>query len=65
MPRRQTALYLHEEIMLLPLRDGDGAVEFGSRYNYARGGAILAELFLAGRISVPPSPPEFLPKMLA
>ncbi len=52
MSRRQTQLYLHEEIMLLALRDEEGTVEFGSMYGYALGGAILAELLLAGRISV-------------
>ena len=52
MPRAKTPLYLHEEIMLLALRDEEGTVEFGSMYGYALGGAILAELLLAGRISV-------------
>ena len=52
MPQRQTPLYLHEEIMLLALRDEEGTVDFGSMYGYALGGAILAELLLAGRISV-------------
>jgi hypothetical protein len=52
MPHPQAALYLHEEIMLLALRDEKGTVEFGSMYAYALGGAILAELLLAGRISV-------------
>lgn len=52
MPSNQSPLFLHEEIMLLALRDQKGTVEFGSLYNYALGGAILAELLLAGRISV-------------
>ncbi len=52
MPRRQSLLGLHEEIMLLALRDEEGTVEFGSMYGYALGGALLAELLLAGRISV-------------
>lgn len=52
MARRQIRLYLHEEIMLLALRDERGTVEFGSNYVYAMCGAILAELLLAGRISV-------------
>lgn len=52
MPRRQTPLCFHEEIMLLALRDEKGTVEFGSMYGYALGGAILAELLLADRISV-------------
>ena len=52
MPPNQSPLFLHEEIMLLALRDEKGTVEFGSMYNYALAGAILAELLLAGRISV-------------
>ncbi len=52
MPRAKTTLYLHEEIMLLALRDEEGTIEFGSMSGYALGGAILAELLLAGRISV-------------
>lgn len=52
MSCRQTQLYLHDEILLLALRDEEGTVEFGSMYGYALGGAILAELLLAGRISV-------------
>ncbi len=52
MPGAKTPLYLHEEIMLLALRDEAGTVEFGSMHGYALGGAILAELLLAGRITV-------------
>ena len=52
MPPNQSPLFLHEEIMLLALRDEKGTFEFGSMYNYALAGAILAELLLAGRISV-------------
>ncbi|MFQ5627741.1 MAG: GPP34 family phosphoprotein [bacterium] len=48
----QTTLFLHEEIMLLALRDREGTVEFGSMYQYAIGGAILAELLLTKRIAV-------------
>lgn len=51
MSRRQKPLHLHEEIMLLALRDEEGTVEFGSMYGYALSGAILAELLLAGRIA--------------
>jgi hypothetical protein len=42
MPRHQTPLYLHEEIMLLALRDEAGTVEFGSNYVYTICAAILA-----------------------
>lgn len=49
---RPIQLYLHEEIMLLALRDEAGTVAYGSMYSYALGGALLAELLLAGRIAV-------------
>ncbi len=52
MTRHQSPLFLHEEIMLLALRDEKGTVECGSRYNFAMGGAILADLLLAERISI-------------
>ncbi len=52
MPSRAPTLYLHEEIMLLALRDEKGTVEFGSQYAYSLGGAILAELLQSGRIAV-------------
>ena len=55
MPRSQSSLYLHEEIMLLALRDEQGTVEYGSNYVYAMCGGILAELLLGGRISVEPT----------
>jgi len=45
-------LYLHEEIMLLALRDREGTIEFGSMYQFAIGGAILAELLLTKRIAI-------------
>jgi Golgi phosphoprotein 3 len=45
-------LFLHEEIMLLALRDREGTVASGTHYQHAIGGAILAELLLQGRISV-------------
>ncbi len=52
MPRLQTSLYLHEEVLLLALRDEQGTVECGSHYVYAMCGGILAELLLGGRITV-------------
>ena len=52
MRSSQVPLYLHEEIMLLALRDEKGTVEFGTNYVHAICGAILAELLMAGRISV-------------
>jgi Golgi phosphoprotein 3 len=48
----QAPLYLHEEILLLALRDQEGTIASGSMYAYAIGGAILAELLLAKRIAV-------------
>jgi hypothetical protein len=45
-------LYLHEEILLRALRDQKGAVASGTNYQYAIGGAVLAELLLTGRVAV-------------
>ena len=45
-------MFLHEEVMLLALRDEEGTVAGGTHYTYALGGAILAELLLQGRVKV-------------
>lgn len=45
-------LHLHEEIMLLALRDREGTVEIGSSYRHAIAGALVAELLLEGRVTV-------------
>lgn len=45
-------VFLHEELMLLALRDHEGTVEAGTMYTYGLGGAILAELILGGRLVV-------------
>lgn len=45
-------LHLYEEVMLLALRDREGTVASGAMYNYAVGGAILAELLLAQRLRI-------------
>ena len=45
-------LFLYEEIMLLALKDEEGTIASGAMYNYAVGGAILAELLLRQRITV-------------
>lgn len=45
-------LYLHEEIMLLALRDEEGTIASGTMYQYAIGAAVLAELLLNQRIAV-------------
>jgi golgi phosphoprotein 3 len=50
--KKPDRLLLHEEVMLLALRDEEGTIEAGSMYNYAIGGAILAELLLDGRIEI-------------
>jgi golgi phosphoprotein 3 len=46
------SLWLHEEILLLALRDEEGTTATGSMYQYALGGALLAELLLANRVRV-------------
>ena len=48
----QTSLFLHEEVMLLALRDEEGTIASGTMYQYAIGAAILSELLLNKRISV-------------
>jgi hypothetical protein len=45
-------LFLHEEILLLALRDAKGTVVSGTTYTFGMGGAILAELLLEERIRV-------------
>ncbi len=48
----QTNLFLHEEIMLLALRDEEGTIASGTMYKYAIGAAVLSELLLNKRIVV-------------
>jgi hypothetical protein len=45
-------LFLHEEVMLLALRDREGTVASGTNYSHAIGGAALAELLLRDRAVV-------------
>jgi hypothetical protein len=45
-------LFLHEEVMLLALRDEEGTIASGAMYQYAIGAAVLAELLLGERITV-------------
>lgn len=47
-------LFLYEEIMLLALKDEEGTIASGTMYNYAVGGAIIAELLLSQGIVVDP-----------
>lgn len=49
---RADSLHLYEEIMLLALRDKEGTVFSGTMYNFAIGGAVLAELLMEKRIDV-------------
>lgn len=50
---RHGRLGLHEQVILLALRDEKGTVESGAGgYGLALGGAILAELLIAGRVEV-------------
>ena len=47
-----TPLYLHEEVLLLALRDEKGTTEWGATHSqHVLAGAMLAELLLAKRIS--------------
>ncbi len=49
----RTELHLHEQLMLLALRDEKGTLESrASMYSYALGGAMLAELSLRGKIRI-------------
>ncbi len=45
-------LHLHEEVMLLALKDEEGTIASGTSYQYALAGAVLAELLLSERIAV-------------
>ncbi len=48
-----TDLHLHEQLMLLALRDDKGTLESkATMYQYALGGAILAEMALHGKIRI-------------
>ena len=47
---RSDSLSLPEEILLLALRDEEGTIEMGSMYQYAIGGAVLAELVMRQRV---------------
>lgn len=53
MNRRPGDLYLHEQMLLLVLRDKEGTVESkAGMYRIALGGAVLSELLLEGRITI-------------
>lgn len=50
MPRRDWPLYLHEELMLLALRDEEGTTLTSGEYLYALAAAVLHELIASGRL---------------
>ena len=53
MQSSRTDLHLHEQLLLLVLRDRKGTVDYrAGHYNLAMGGAILAELALDGWIRI-------------
>ncbi len=45
-------LHLHEELMLLALRDEKGTVAAHEQFDFVLGAALLAELLLAGRVRI-------------
>ena len=53
MPSSRTDLHLHEQVLLLALKDRKGTPELGAGFHHlALGGAILAELALSGCIHI-------------
>lgn len=52
MPTDKQRLFLHEEILLLAMRDEEGTTVCGSNYLLAMGGGLAAELWLAHRIGI-------------
>jgi Golgi phosphoprotein 3 len=59
-------LFLHEEILLLALRDDEGTIASGgTMYQYAIGAAVLAELLLSKRIEVEQSGKRKLVNLLS
>ncbi|NOG53029.1 MAG: GPP34 family phosphoprotein [Planctomycetes bacterium] len=56
--RPVTNLFLHEEVLLLALRDDEGTFVSGAMYSHAIAGGILAELMLSKRIDLDPVKPK-------
>ena len=52
MAHSTTPLPLHEEVLLLALRDEKGTIVSGTHYRFAIGGALLAELLLQNRVAI-------------
>lgn len=46
------ALALYEELMLLTFKDKEGTVAGGAMYQYAIGGALIAELVMSERVTI-------------
>jgi len=61
----RNTLFLHEEILLLALRDEEGTIASGAMYQYAIGAALLAELLLSKRIEVEQSGKRKLVNLLS
>ena len=61
----RNTLFLHEEILLLALRDEEGTIASGTMYQYAIGAALLAELLLSKRIEVEQSGKRKLVNLLS
>jgi hypothetical protein len=55
-----STLFLHHEVLLLALHPTRGTIVRGTQYQYAIGGAVLAELLLNRRIAVKPSGKQHL-----
>ena len=51
----QDGLWLHEEIMLLALRDEEGTIAAGPTYQYAIGAVVLANAWISTRRGRVPS----------
>jgi hypothetical protein len=52
MMNQSSDLFLHEEVMLLALKDKKGTVESGAHYTHAVAGAVIAELLMNERIRI-------------
>ena len=50
--RNTGELHLYEEVLLLALRDKQGTLHFGTHYQFALAGAIVAELLLNGKVTI-------------
>ena len=60
MPRDEPLLRLHQQVLLLALRDREGTVVGGAMYQYTMAGGLLAELLLGKRIEVEESKKKYV-----